>query len=132
MGHAAEGRDRNVAIHLIVNRVKKLVADHGVRNPKSTCSSVTLQGDLRIALWDADQRGAQMFVVYDGAHTVLSAHLNHAQPQGSAKSYYAPAQVLVQTWNRGTWQRRLFEEPVDMPNRSPKQNGLRLVHSREE
>jgi len=132
MGHAAEGRDRDVAIRLIGSRVKKLVADHGVRDPKSTHSSVTLQGDLRISVWDADERGAQMFVVYDGGHTVLSGHLNHAQPQGPAKNYYAPAQILVQTWNRGTWQRRLFEEPVDMPQSSPKQNGLRLIHSSEE
>lgn len=132
MGHAAEGRDRNTAIYLIGSQVKRLIADHGVRDAKFTCSSVTLHGDLRITLWDTDEWGAQMFAVYDGAHTVLSGHLNHAQPQGSAKNYYAPAKVLIQTWNRGTWQRRLFEEAVDTPKSPPKQIGLRLVHSREE
>lgn len=129
MQHPAEDSDRNTALYLIGSRARRLVTEHGARDAKNTCSSVTLNGDLRLTLWDPDEQGSQMLTIYDGWQTVLTCHLDHQQPQGPARNYYPRARVLVSTWNRGTWQRRLFEETVESPKPPPKK-GLRLVHSR--
>lgn len=138
MKHASELRNRNMAIYAIADRIKWLVANHGVRDAKLKCSSVVVGDDLRVVLWKPERRdGPQMFVVYDGGHTVLSGTLNCSKPTWPAK-YYEAGRVLVQTWHRGAWQRRLFEDepegreaPVVTPN-TPRQKGLRLVHSSDE
>lgn len=132
MGHPAEGSDRNTALYLIDLRIKELVSQHGVRHAKYACSSVTLPGDLGVTLWDPGKKtgsDARMFYVQDGGHTVLSGWLDHHVPGAPNKNYYAQARVLASTWHRGTWQRRLFEEPVDVPKSSPQKKGPRLVHS---